>query len=286
VDVTAARPMRILLCSTATLIVLFSSTSFPQQPTVLSSVEEIANDFKEVPCKGSQRLEAVRALFIRMGASASEITTEKFRGAENLVVKRMGLTDETIILGAHYDFADLGCGAIDNWTGIVTMGHIYRSVRMIEQKKTLLFVAFDNEEKGLVGALAMANAIPKEDLPRYCAMINVDSFGLAEPFAMANTSSLPLMKVAEDAASELQLPFHSAPITGAGADSSAFLARKIPAMTLAGVANDWPSILHTVKDQKEKVDARSVYFGYRLALAVWNRVDQSECKAFRDPPSK
>jgi Zn-dependent M28 family amino/carboxypeptidase len=223
---------------------------------------------------------------MRMGASASEITTTRFPGAENLVVKRSGSTDETILIGAHYDFTDLGCGAIDNWSGIVAMSHVYKSIRALEQKKTVLFIAFDNEEKGLVGAQAMANAITKEDLPRYCAMINIDSFGLAQPFAMSNTSSRSLIRVAEDAASMLQLPFHSAPINGADADSSAFLARKIPSVTFAGIGSDWFSVLHTVKDQKEKVDPRSVYVGYRLALAVWNRVDQAPCDAFREPSSK
>jgi Zn-dependent M28 family amino/carboxypeptidase len=162
------------------------------------------------------------------------------------------------------------------------MGHVYKSIRALEQKKTVLFVAFDNEEKGLVGARAMANALAKEDLPRYCAMINIDSFGLAQPFAMANTSSRSLIRAAEESASILQVPFNSTPITGADADSSAFLGRKIPAVTFAGIGSDWPSILHTVKDQKEKVDARSVYVGYRLALAVWDRVDQAACDAFRE----
>jgi len=284
--VTSARLVRILLCSAA-LTFLFASTSFAgQQPGVLSSLDDIANDLKEVPCKRNGRLEEVRAVFMRMGATAPEITTQKFRGAENLVVKLPGLTEDTIILGAHYDFVDEGCGAIDNWSGIVAMSRVYKSVRALEQEKTLLFVAFDNEETGLVGARAMANAIPKEDLIHYCAMINLDSFGMAQPFAMTNTSAASLMKVASDAASAMGVVFQTAPINNADADSSAFLARKIPAITLAGVSANWPTILHSNNDQKEKIDSRQVYLGYRVALALWNRIDQAPCNAFREPPSK
>src|SRR5262245_50079573 len=214
----SGRLLRTLLCSSSALLIFFSPTGFAgQQAITLSTVDDIANDFRDVPCKHNQRLEAVRALFMRMGASASEITTTRFRGAENLVVMRNGSTDETVVIGAHYDFTDLGCGAIDNWSGIVAMSHVYKSIRALEPKKTVLFVAFDNEEKGLVGARAMANAIAKEDLIRYCAMINIDSFGLAQPFAMANTSSRSLIRAAEDAASMLQVPFHSSPIDGADA---------------------------------------------------------------------
>jgi len=252
----------------------------------LSTVDDIAGDLKEVPCKHNQRLESVRAQFIRMGANPSEITTQKFSGAQNLVVKRPGLSEDTIIIGAHYDFVDLGCGAIDNWTGIIAMSRVYESVRALEPKKTVLFVAFDNEEKGLVGARAMANAIEKEDLPRYCAMINLDSLGMTQPFAMTNTSSPSLMTAASDAASAMGLPLNKAPIANADADSSAFLSKKIPAITLAGVSNDWASILHTTKDQKEKIDAHGVYLGYRLALALWDRVEQAPCGSFREQSTK
>jgi hypothetical protein len=277
------RLTRILLCLCAAFIISFSSTGFAvRQTSVLSSLDDIAGDLKEVPCKRNERLEAVRAQFTRMGANASDITTQKFRGAENLVVKHPGPIEDTIVIGAHYDFVDEGCGAIDNWTGIVAMSHVYKSVRALEHNKTVLFVAFDNEEKGLVGARAMANAIPKEELPRYCAVINLDSFGMAQPFAMANTSSPALTKAASDAASAIDLPFSTAPISGADADSSVFLARKIPAVTLAGVSSNWPSILHSRNDQKGKIDARGVYLGYRLALALWHRVDQAPCGAFRE----
>jgi Iap family predicted aminopeptidase len=279
--------MRVPLYLSAALILLFSLPAVArQQPTGLSTPDDVANDFKDVPCKSKERIEAVRALFIRMGANASDITTQKFRDAENLVVKLPGRTDDTVILGAHYDFVSYGCGAIDNWTGIVAMIHAYGSIRSLERQKSVLFVAFDNEEKGLVGAKAMVNAIAKEDLPRYCAMMNLDSFGLARPFVLKNTSSPSLADVAAGVASTMEDPPYTATINDADADSSAFLARKIPAVTLVGVSKDWPSILHSKKDQKEKIDTRNVYLGYRLTLALWNRIDQAPCDAFRERTSR
>jgi Iap family predicted aminopeptidase len=279
--------MRVFLCLSAALILSFSLPAVAgQQPTALSTPDDVASDFKDVPCKTRERIEALRSLFMRMGANASDITTQKFRDAENVVVKLPGRTDNTIVLGAHYDFVSYGCGAIDNWTGIVAMIHAYGSIRSLDRQKTILFVAFDNEEKGLLGAKAMANAIPKDDVPRYCAMINIDSFGLAQPFALTNTSSASLVKLAADAASELQMPFSAAPIDNADADSSAFIARKIPALTLAGVSKDWTSILHSKKDQKERIDTLSVYAGYRLTFALWNRIDQAPCDAFRERTSR
>jgi hypothetical protein len=89
------------------------------------------------------------------------------------------------------------------------------------------------------------------------------------------------MKLAEDAASAMGMSFRTAPIDRADADSSAFLARRVPAITFAGLSGNWSSILHSKNDQKDRIDGRSVYLGYRLTLEVWNRIDQSPCDTFR-----
>jgi hypothetical protein len=77
------------------------------------------------------------------------------------------------------------------------------------------------------------------------------------------------------------ISFRTAPIDHADADSSAFLARRVPAITLAGLSSNWPSILHSKNDQKGRIDGRNVYLGYRLTLAVLNRIDEAPCDTFR-----
>jgi hypothetical protein len=90
-----------------------------------------------------------------------------------------------------------------------------------------------------------------------------------------------LMDLAKTAAGELKIPFYTVPIMQGDADSSSFKAKGIPAVTLSGVSNDWQSILHTSNDQATKVVPLSVYLGYRLALSMWNAIDQASCSAYR-----
>jgi Zn-dependent M28 family amino/carboxypeptidase len=193
-----------------------------------------------------------------------------------------GVEPGKVVIGAHYDFTDLGCGAIDNWTGIVAMAHAYGSVHKLGTKKTTIFVAFGNEEKGLHGSKGMAQAIPKSEIPEYCAVINIDSFGLALPFAFKEVSSPKLTALVEDRAAGLKIPFNQVSIPDADADSSSFLVRNIPAVTLSGLTSGWGTILHTIRDQAKAVDSTSVYLGYRLALATWAMVDTSPCDAYND----
>jgi len=99
---------------------------------------------------------------------------------------------------------------------------------------------------------------------------------------LANTSSASLVRLSEEVAATLQIPFYRVSIGNADADSSSFLSKKIPAVTLSGLSKDWDSILHTNNDQAGKVQPVSVYLGYRLALSLWERIDQAPCDAFRD----
>jgi peptidase M28-like protein len=246
-----------------------------------STPEQIKAEFSSVPCRNEERLDAAKSLFAKLGVPPSEISSKKFNNVENLAIRKGGASREIIVIGAHYDKTPEGCGALDNWTGIVTLAHLYKSLKEVALKKTLLFVAFGKEEKGLLGSRAMAASIPPDQVGHYCAMINVDSLGLVAPQVDDSVSSKSLEGLAADLAREMKIPFGHAPIENAEADSSPFLRRKIPAVTIHGMPNEWATILHSRKDQPAKVDAMSVYLGYRLALAMVIGVDAAPCSAYR-----
>jgi Iap family predicted aminopeptidase len=253
----------------------------PQGKVLISSEEELMADVASVPCKEKERLEAVRALFLKMGAQADQIAIEKMGGVENLTVTRPGQSGEVLVIGAHYDKTASGCGAIDNWSGIVAIAHIFRSLRHTAPSKTLIFVAFGKEEDGLVGSRAMVGRIEKERVNQHCAMVNIDSLGLAAPQSLENLSSKPLVERAEEIARRMNLPFTRATILNAGADSQPFIDKKIPAITISGLSNKWMEILHTSKDQLANLNSASVYLGYRLALALVVELHNLPCAVSR-----
>jgi len=271
------------------LILICCSSAFAQEAEGasklrISTPEEIRSEFDSVPCKNGDRLKAVKALFEKMGAKSEEVTVEKVRGVENVVIRKAAANDtpEKIVIGAHYDKVIAGCGALDNWTGIVTVAHIYRTVKDLPLKKNIVFTAFGREEEGLVGSSAMAGAIKKEQVAEYCAMINIDSLGLGMAQVADNMSNKKLVDLAESLAKDMKAPFTHGPIAGADSDSTSFNRKGIPALTIHAMTNDWPKILHTNNDNPSKVNPDSVYLGYRLALALLIRIDQADCQSFRD----
>lgn len=272
-----------LTLPTATLIFFLASipTGAQDSSIKLSTPEQIKEDFSAVPCEDKKRLEAVKSLFERAGVPSAEVMIDDHKEVQNFVVTRKGESSEKIVLGAHYDKVSNGCGAVDNWTGVVTLSHLYRSLKDVSLKKTLVFVAFGKEERGLVGSRAMTKAITKEQAAEYCAMINIDSLGLSPPQVADNMSSRKLGEFTENLAKEMKVPFAHARIEGADSDSSPFLEKKIPAVTIHGMSNQWSTILHSGNDQASKVNAVSVYLGYRLTLAMIARLDQSPCTAYK-----
>lgn len=275
-----------LIIQTFSLLLLcLSAQTFGQTKNVsiVSTQEAVAESVKLVPCKKEERLETVKKLFAQMGAKETEITLEKFDKDKisNVVVRKKGKTDETIVVGAHYDKTSDGCGAIDNWTGISIIAHIFKTVSQIDTEKSYIFVAFDQEEAGLLGSDEMVKAIPKENRRQYCAMVNFDSFGFAAPFSLQNASSSKMVSMARKLAEKNDFKFVDAAIVGADADSSSFKSRDIPSITFSGLDNKWKDYLHTKNDRLEKINMSSVYFGYRFGLLFIADLDATVCKEIR-----
>jgi Zn-dependent M28 family amino/carboxypeptidase len=163
----------------------------------------------------------------------------------------------------------------------VALAHVYKTLKPLSLKKTIVFVAFGKEEAGLAGSREMAQAIKNEEVNQYCAMINLDSFGLALPQAADNMSSGKMIELAASVSRQMEVKFAHTSIPNAASDSNSFLSRKIPAITLHGLNNEWPKLLHTGNDQVSKVNPASVYLGYGLALAMVGEIDKVSCETFR-----
>jgi Zn-dependent M28 family amino/carboxypeptidase len=278
--------LRILTGSLLSFLLFSPSLSQPQTSgsdgeVLISTADQLTNDVALAPCEKEARLEAVKTLFEKLGAPAAELLVEKLDNVENLTVKLTGRSPEIIVIGAHYDKVKDGCGAIDNWSGIVTIAHLYRSVKNLKLNKTLIFAAFGREEEGLLGSKALVKRIDKAQVAQYCAMINIDSLGLGIPQVGTNMSSKKLMMETEALAKVMEMPFDKVTING-DSDSSSFRAKKIPAITISGLADGYEKVIHTDKDKAKMVNPQSLYLGYRLALALIYRLEAAACDANRD----
>ena len=93
-----------------------------------------------------------------------------------------GKTDETIIVGAHYDGHDISQGAVDDGTGTILMLELARLLAPLQNqfKRTIRLIAFDAEELGVLGSQEYVNN-HRGEFGNVALMINLD--GAAGPVA-------------------------------------------------------------------------------------------------------
>jgi Zn-dependent M28 family amino/carboxypeptidase len=217
-----------------------------------------------------------------MGAADADMTIGPDKDLRNIVLTKKGKTAETVVVGAHYDKVNSGCGVIDNWSGIVVLAHMYRTVKAMDTEKTYVFAAFDKEEVGLQGSAAMVKGIAKEARAGYCSMVNLDSFGLGYPYILENASSPKMVKAAKDLGAELKVEVKSVSLPGtADADSSSFKDKDIPAITLSALSDAWPRYMHSTNDTLDNTNAASVRLGYQFGLNYLGKIDAGGCDMFK-----
>lgn len=99
------------------------------------------------------------------------------------------LKDEFIVLGAHYDHLGYQIeggekvfypGADDNASGVAAIIELarYFSLEANRPKRSLIFIAFDAEESGLLGASHFVSSLSDEEQSKIKAMFSFDMVGM------------------------------------------------------------------------------------------------------------
>ena len=215
-----------------------------------------------------QRAAAVRELFTKAGCAAED---QPVKGSKlpNILCTLPGESEQTIIVGAHYDQVMAGQGAIDNWTGAALLPLLYESLQLRKDRRfTFRFIAFTDEEVGLVGSRHYVKQLPKDPPPPIRAMVNIDSLGLGPTNIWHARSDKKLGQIILSLARNLEIPAGVVDVQGVGdSDSHYFDQRKIPVLDLHSVTRSTFGILHSPQDRAEAVKLDDYYGSYRLITA-------------------
>lgn len=106
--------------------------------------------------------------------------------------------DETLIIGAHFDHVGnnmngtYNAGALDNASGIGVMLELARALMAGEQPEdTVIFIAFNGEEDGLLGSEYFVNNPAHDYNPEFTQMLNLDMVGSSGEVALQISSINP-----------------------------------------------------------------------------------------------
>lgn len=93
----------------------------------------------------------------------------------NVIAVKQGLSPQEIIVGAHYDSAQVGTGADDNASGVGVLLEVAERIKDIPTPYTIRFILFGAEEIGLQGSKYYTGQMKQEEIQNTIAMINLDS---------------------------------------------------------------------------------------------------------------
>jgi hypothetical protein len=189
---------------------------------------------------------------------------------------------EAVVIGAHYDHVGLGGrlsvapertgeihnGADDNASGTAAIMEMAKLAVSQRERfpRTLIFVAFAGEERGLLGSIHYTT-VPAVPMESTIGMLNLDMVGRANGSVDVSGLELsPSMEAdlrAANGASGNQLRVRREGPGAGRSDDSSFIAKRVPAINFfTGFHTDY----HRPGDDWEKIDARGVSQVAALAL--------------------
>lgn len=217
----------------------------------------------------SEREATLKRMFVEAGCGEhlSEQPVRRSR-APNLICVRPG---RVIIVGAHFDRVSVGDGVADNWSGAALLPSLYQAISTEPRQHTYIFIAFTDEEWGLVGSRFYARQMTSEQVAATDAMVNMDTLGLAPTKVWVSRSDKRLTVALMDVAESLKSPLGGVNFEYVGTtDSESFARRKIPSIAVHSLTQEnWDEgILHSSKDKLSAIHLDEYYETYHL-LAVY-----------------
>ena len=233
---------------------------------------------KQSESQNAARLERVRQLFTSVGCAPRDQPV-KHSKLPNLICEIPGPDDAVIVVGAHYDKVPNSEGVIDNWTGAALLPALYQALKpnpTAPRQHKILFVAFAEEEKGLVGSSYFASQIKSKERANYQAMVNIDSIGLGPLSIWASKANPRLMELLGHVANATKTPVGAVNLDQIGlSDSGSFAAKKIPVIDFHSITEaTWP-LLHTVKDNPDALKLDDYWRSYQFIALYIAYLDQT-----------
>ncbi len=165
--------------------------------------------------------------------------------------------EEIVLLGGHLDSWDLGTGALDDGAGCAIMIEAARRIGQLPRKprRTIRVVLFANEEFGLSGARAYAEA-HKDELARHVVAGESD-FGAGRVWGISSRVDPSRLPVVADLARLLGAE-QGDNNSGGGADLGPLAPARVPVIALQQDGTTYFDYHHTANDTLDKIDPKDL----------------------------
>jgi aminopeptidase YwaD len=194
------------------------------------------------------------------------------KNGHNIIGTLKGTTDDILVLGGHYDSVQAGPGANDNGSGTAVLMELARALAPQAHKYTLVFIAFDGEEFGLLGSRYYVEHLTAAERGKLKGMLNFDMLGGGSGPLLAGGDG-KLGTLTRDVAGQMGINARNFALGGnAGSDHEPFQSAGIDTVFFS---RDY-SLLHTPQDSIDQVKEEYLLEAGKVALQVVITMDEKK----------
>lgn len=247
----------------------------PVEPFFRVSSQDLMESLAKSPQSNRARAHLLLEEFERRGCLNAEMAVISGSPHKNVVCKLEGVTNVTVVVGAHYDKTRAGKGVADNWTGVSLLPYLYAEMAARKPRHTYVFVGFAEEETSSLGASHYVSNLTQEEFNNTAAMINLDTLGLGLLQADPRSSRFLMHRLS---CAALSTGLEIAPgkfyrwISG---DWEPFEAANIPVLNLHSLSRDRKRLIHTVRDSMLIINVYEYLNSFRLIRQLLIELDSS-----------
>lgn len=236
--------------------------------------QEVERRLESGPTRNPEREARLFELFQEAGCSQTGRQDVKGSKLDNVLCTLPGESDQTILVGAHFDKVWAGAGVVDNWSGAALLVSLYQGMAGRTPRHTFVFVGFTDEEKGLVGSRHFARKMTRAQKEKVTAMVNLDSLGLGPPNVWRTRADPKLVDLLFRLAQGMSVDVNAVNVERVGStDSESFRKRGMPAITIHSITQQTFPVIHSDRDNIARIDRDAYYQTYRLLAAYLALLD-------------
>jgi len=249
------------------------SQQLQYQPVDQSTVVRRLNKFAG---ENFERALALHQMFANAGCDGKnliDLPIADFKDP-NVVCVLPGKTQQTIIVGAHYDHVPGSLGVVDNWSGAALLPSLFESLKDTPRDHTYIFVGFAGGESEDAGSLSYASHLTKQQRGLVAGVINVESLGLTPPKAWVKKGDKRLADALFKVSEEVKIPVTNVDMPES-TDSESFRQNKMPVLTIHSLTQQaWNAkAIHGAQDQLTAMNLGLYYDSYKLVSAFLAYLD-------------
>ena len=238
---------------------------------------QVEERLRQVTMNNAKRQAILRQLFEQAGCTGDALADQSFKKKRpaNVICTLSGVTDSTIVVGAHFDHStEYGEGAVDDWSGASLLPSLFQSLQARPRRHTFVFVGFGSEEEGLKGSTFFVSQLSEEQLSKTKAMVNLECLGMGSTKVWASHADRTLLGKLPGVAKALNLSLAAVNVENVGRDDSdPFAKKRIPTLSVHSVTQETLRILHSTSDNLRVIKFDDYYSSYHLIAAYLAYID-------------